>query len=150
MKNQSTFTKILAITGTLLIWFPILAPILLSATYAMQERKLRFDYLMPAELFPFALLGGIMLLWAALRVHAWRRMIGWGLVVALVMLAGGQAIAVATGLANGQIGMDSGWFALVLAMLIVYLLAMVVIGVGGALLLADLFRRHGQATGMRG
>jgi len=41
----------------------------------------RFDYHMPAELFLFALDGGWLLIWAALRAHSRQRqrLISWGL-----------------------------------------------------------------------
>ncbi len=41
-----------------------------------RERIFRFDYLMPAELFPATLVGGGLLIWAALRAHSRRRLIG--------------------------------------------------------------------------
>ena len=98
----------------------------------------RFDYLMPAELFPAALVGGGLLMWAALRARSRRGIIGWGLGIAVGSLVGGQALAVATGLASGETE-PTGWqWALVLASLGVYSLALVVIGVGGVLLLRDL------------
>jgi hypothetical protein len=101
----------------------------------------RLDYLMPAELFPLALLGGGLLLWAALRARARRWLIGGSLAGAVVLLFGSQALAVATGLAAGRIE-PAGWpWALVLAALALYVVALIVLGVGGVLLLVrDLFR----------
>jgi len=142
MKN--TLTKILAIAGTVLAWFPILAPILLSAISSIADQVFRFDYLMPAELFPFALGGGVLLLWAALWARAQRMLIGWGLGIAAGMLVGGQVLAVATGLASGERG-PAGWqWMLVLASLVIYSMALVAMGVGGVLLLRDLFRTPRQ------
>ena len=46
----------------------------------------------------------------------------------------------ATGLASGETQPAGWWWALVLASMVVYSLALVVIGVGGVLLLRDLFR----------
>ena len=124
------------------MWFPILAPILLSAAVIIKERMFRFDYLMPAELFPAALVGGCLLLWAALRARSRRTLIGWGLGIAIGLLAGGQVLAVVTGLASGETEPAGWWWALVLASIVVYSLALVVIGVGGLLLLRDLFKTH--------
>ena len=67
MKN--TLTKILAGTGTALVWFPLLAPVLLSVILLITEGVFRLDYLIPAELFPLAGGGGILLVWAALRAR---------------------------------------------------------------------------------
>jgi len=140
MNRKGVLTKILAIAGTALVWFPILAPVLLSAAVIIQERLFRFDYLMPAELFPVALVGGGLLIWAALRARSRRGLIGWGLGIAVSLLVGGQALAVVTGLASGETEPGGWWWALVLALIVVYSLALVVIGVGGVLLLRDLFK----------
>ena len=140
MEKKGVLTKILAIVGTVLVWFPILAPVLLSVAVIITERMFRFDYLMPAELFPATLVGGGLLIWAALRARSRRRLIGWGLGIAVGLLVGGQVLAVVTGLASGETEAAGWWWALVLASIVVYSLALVVIGVGGVLLLRDLFK----------
>jgi hypothetical protein len=143
MKKNNAFTKILAIVGTVLVWFPILAPILLSVVFIITNHIFRFDYLMPAELFLFALVGGGLLIWAALRACSRQRIIGWGLGIAAGMLVSGQVLAVVTGLASGETE-PVGWrLALVLASLVIYSLALVATGVGGILLLRDLFKKSG-------
>jgi len=140
MEKKGAFTKTLAIAGTVLAWFPILAPVLLSVVVILQARIFRFDYLMPAELFPSALVGGGALLWAALRTRSRRRLIAWSLGLAVALLASSQGLAVVTGLASGE-AEPAGWrLAVVLAPLAGYGLALIAMGVGGALLLRDLFR----------
>jgi hypothetical protein len=140
MENKGTLTKILAITGTVLVWFPLLAPVLLSVVLFVQAGMFRMDYLMPAELFPVALGGGLLLLWAAIRARSRRAVIGWGLGIAVGLLFGSQALAVVTGLASGEIEATGWQWALVLGSLIVYILALIAVGVGGILLLKDLYR----------
>ncbi len=140
MEKKDILTKILAIVGTGLVWFPILAPVLLAVIVLMASQAFHFDYLMPAELFPFALAGGCLLIWAALRARSRLSLIGWGLGIAAASLVGGQVLAAATGLASGATK-PTGWqWALVLGSIVVYSLALVAIGVGGLLLLRDLFR----------
>ena len=146
MVKRGVLTKILAIVGTVLVWFPILAPVLISAVAIINERMFRFDYLMPAELFPAALVGGCLLIWAALRARSRWRLFGWGLGIAVGLLVGGQVLAVVTGLASGKTEPAGGWWALVLASLVVYSLALVVVGVGGLSLLRDLFRAPSAAN----
>jgi len=146
MEKKGVLTKILAIAGTVLVWFPILAPVLLSVAVIIKERMFRFDYLMPAELFPATLAGGGLLIWATLRARSRRGIIGWGLGSAVGLLVGGQALAVATGLASGETEPAGWWWALVLASIVVYSLALVVIGVGGVLLLRDLFKPSRLST----
>ncbi len=140
VEKKDILTKALAIVGTALVWFPILAPAAISALGFIAKGIFRFDYLMPAELFPTARVGGGLLLWAALRARSRRAIIGWGLVAAVGFLVGGQALAVATGLASGD-AEPAGWqWALVLASIGIYSLALVVIAVGGVLLVRDLFK----------
>lgn len=146
MGKKGVLTKILAIVGTVLVWFPILAPVLLSVVVIIKGRMFRFDYLMPAELFPATLVGGGLLTWAALRARSRWRLIGWGLGIAVGLLVGGQVLAVVTGLASGETEPAGWWWALVLASIVVYSLALVVIGVGGVLLLRDLFKPSRLST----
>jgi hypothetical protein len=144
-ENRGLFTRILAISGTFLAWIPILAPLLFSLAFYIQTRLFRFDYLMPAELFLFALVGGILLVWAALRARARRWLIGGGLAAVVVFPVVMQAVATTTGLASGEIE-PGGWqLALVLAFLIGYCLALVAVSIGGILLLTDLFRAPSSA-----
>lgn len=140
MEKKGALTKFPAIVGTMLMWFPILAPVILSVAVFINAQIFRFDYLMPAELFPASLIGGGSLVWAALQARSRRRLIGWGLGIAVVLLVGGQVLAVVTGLASGN-AEPTGWACtLVLVSLVVYSLALVATGVGGVLLLRDLFK----------
>jgi hypothetical protein len=146
MGNKGVFTKMLAIVGAILVWFPILAPVLLLMAGLIGEGVFRFDYLIPAELFPFALLGGLMMLWASLRAKVHLKLIAWGLGAAVVLLGGSQGLAVVTGLANGTTT-PGGWaWALVLAALIGFIIALVAVGIGGVLLLRDVYKRAPQTA----
>lgn len=139
MRKSGIFTKILAITGSILVSFPVLAPLIFGLLAFIVERRFRFDYLMPAELFLFALAGGIMLLWAALRAHARVKHIAWSLGLAVVLPVLGQVIAVLTGLASGA-AEPVGWkWILVLAFLVLYDLMLIALAVGGFLMVRDLF-----------
>lgn len=149
MENKGTLTKILASAGTALVWIPILAPILFSLIFLVQRQLFRFDYLMPAELGLFAFGGGILLLVAAIRAHSRQGIIGWGLGIALVMILGGQALAEVTGLADGSTEIGGWQWALVLSSLAIYVLAIVDVGVGGILLLRDLFKPRQLSTQSR-
>lgn len=140
MEKKDTFTKVLAIVGAVLVWIPLLAPVLFSAIRLIQVGDFLFDYLMPAEMFPLALVGSGLLLWAAFRARSRRGLIGWGLVVAVAFLVGGQAFAVATGLASGA-REATGWlFAVAIGAILIFVLALVVVGIGGILLTSDLFK----------
>ena len=144
MEKNDAFTKFLAILGTIFMWFPIVAPIIFSVGFSLRTGMFRFDYLMPAELFPIAMLGGGMLLWASLRTRSRRGLIGWGLAIAVGMLFGGQALAVVTGLASGETEPTPWLMALVLVPLGIYVLALVAVGIGGVMLVRDLFKHPAQ------
>jgi len=138
MKKKDIFTKVLASIGAILVWFTLLAPVLLTIVFLFRSGRFHFDYLMPAELFPLALVGGGFLLWAALRAR--RRT---GFIITCFGLAAGslvisQILAVLTGLASGDTE-PGGWqWALVLTFLGIYVLALIGLGVGGVMLHRDL------------
>lgn len=138
MPKKNLLTKTLAVVGAALVWFPLLAPVLLSLVVLLSDRVLHFDYLMPAELSPAALLGGILLIGAAFRARSRQRLIGGSLVLAFGLLVGGQLLAVATGLASGATE-PTGWpWLLVLGALAGYVVALAAVAVGGLLLARDL------------
>lgn len=146
MEQKNILTKVLAIGGTTLVWFPILAPILLSIILFIAERKFLFDYLMPMELFLFALVGSGLLLWATLRAHSRVKFIVWGIGIAIFMFFGVQAFAEVTGMASGATQPTSWMWGIVITSLVVYVLGIILVGMGGALLLKDLFRRRLSAA----
>ncbi len=138
MEDKGVLTKVLAWAGTVLVWIPILFTIATSVIGTISSGMLRFDWLMPAELFPVALVGALLLLWAAKRARSQRRLIGWGLVAMVVFLIGGQALAVVTGLASGAVE-PTGWpWALVVASIGLYSLALIATGIAGVLLVRRL------------
>lgn len=138
---MGTFTKVLAAIGTLLVWVPIVAPFVFGVSRLLRSGLFRLDYLMPAELFPVALAGAGLLLWASVRARSLRGLFLLGLVLMVVLLAGSQALAVATGLASGETE-AAGWpWGLVVSSLIGYTLVLVVLGIAGVLLVRDVFRR---------
>lgn len=140
MEKRAVLTKFLAVAGTILVWLPLLFPVLLSIIFLVRARIWRFDFLMPAELFPSFLLGSALLVWAAARAHSHIKLVAWGLGSAVLMLLGSQALAEVTGLASGRMEPSGLWWALVLILLAVCIACMLLVGVGGALLLKDLFK----------
>lgn len=140
MEDKSVLTKILAIAGTILVWIPLLAPVLFSAIFMIQRGMFRFDYLMPAELFLATLVGGGLLIWAAVRARSRLRVVSWGLGIAAGVLVAGQGLAVVSGLAHGETEPAGLWWALVISSLVVHILALILTGVGGILLVGDLFK----------
>ena len=138
MGKRNMLTKILAITGTALVWLPVIAPVVFSLLRIMRGAPFMIDYLMPTEGFPLVLAGSGLLIWAAVRARSHVRWISWLLGIGVALLVIGQAIAVVTGLASGAIE-PAGWqWALVIAMIAGYTLAVISIGIGGIRLIRDL------------
>jgi len=144
MKPRDPFTKILALVGCTLLWFPLLAPFLLAAAAFISRGRLLFDALMRAELFPLVLLGGLLLLWGAVRARARRAWVAWSLGAAVAMLFGGQALAFFSGLASGAAEPEGLPWALVLTSLALYAAGVASAGLGGVFLVRDLFRASRQ------
>lgn len=147
MKERSTLTRVLAITGTVLVWFPILFPLVITAAEAAARRPhINFDWLLPAEMFPLVFLGGGLLLWAALRARMYVRLIAWALGAAFVILFGGQALAVITGIASGATEMTTGRWVLLGVTIGLYTLAVIALGVFGIRLTRRLFPPRAAAA----
>lgn len=139
MGNKSSIQKYLAVTGTVLVWLPLLAPVLFSVLGLITRGEFHLDFLMPAELFPLVLVGGVLLI----AVLMWRRMrgslIGWSFGIAILALVGGQVLALVTGLASSAV--QGGWeLAVVIASLVIYTLAVIALGVGGIRLARSLYQ----------
>lgn len=147
MEKRTVVARVLAIAGTVLVWLPILAPAVFAVIAGIQRGRFLVDYLMPAELFPLVLAGGALLVAGALLARSRRWLVIASLAAAVLLLVGTQAFAVVTGLASGAVE-ATGWrWAVVLAGTIGYIAAIVVLGVGGALLIRDTFRKPPKAAG---
>ena len=144
-EKKAILTKTLTILGILLVWLPVAAPLFFGAAGSIRSGRFHFDYLMPAELFPYILAGGLLLLWAALRSRLRRKWIAWSLGSTILLPVLGAVVAKVTGLADGLIE-PTGWqWAMVLAFIAGYVLAVIALGVGGMLLIRDMFRRKVEA-----
>jgi len=141
MEKKNNLTNTLAVLGTTIVLIPVIAPIVLALLAIIAEGRFLFDYLMPAELFPFVLIGSALLIFAALRAKSRGKLIICSVVIGIIMLFGGQALAVATGLSSGEREAVGIWWILTLSAIILYDLAVAVTCVGGFLLLKDLYQR---------
>ncbi len=142
MGKRGIFTKTMVIAGTVAVWVPLLAPFLISAIFFGSTGLLRFDYLMPAELFGFALVGGLLLVWGGARSGLGWRPAGIPLGVAALFLVLAQGLAMVSGLASGRIEAKGFWMAAVVTLLIVSAIAMVFLGIAGIRLIRRVFARE--------
>lgn len=141
-KQKSVLTKIFTISGTVLLWAPILFMFLTAIVGSIIGKEFLFDYLMLAELFPIIALGLVLLVLASIISHMFRKWFGWGSVAALVALASGQILAVASGLASGAMAPSGIIFAVVIASIVVYNLVVVALAILGILLIKRLFQKQ--------
>ncbi len=126
MYGTGIFTKVLTVVGVVFAWFPLAATVLTSRGGMIGRGEFHVDWLMPAEIFPAAAIGGVLLLWAALRAHARVKPIAWCLGLAVVSLVASLGLAQVTGLASGE-AEPGGWrMVLVVRLLAGYTLALVV------------------------
>jgi len=133
MEKKTVLSKILAVVGTVLVWFPILAPLVLGFISLGMDGVYRLDYLMPAELGILVFVGGALLIWGAIRTGYRRKIILWGFGLA----AGSIAIL----MAFGDVVPGGLEWAIAIGLLVTYALAIMIMGVGGILLWRDLFKK---------
>jgi len=131
MPDNTPFTKALAVTGTVCIWSPIVIPFLLTVIAFFRRFELVFDFLMPAELFPVAIIGAALLLWASFRARSKRRWISFGIAASALALASAQLLAEVSGMASGAAEASGTWYILAVSLIVVYTVTLAVVGVGG-------------------
>lgn len=140
-KERGQLVRALAVIGTVLAWLPIVFTLLASLAGSARAGRLRFDYLLPAELAPVVLLGGLLLVVAAALCRRRRAPLGWSLGIALAALVAMSVVAVATGLASGAIEPEGLPLLAVNGLLGLYVLAVVALGVTGLRLVGDVYRK---------
>ncbi len=125
-----------AVAGTILVWLTVLGPIAFAAQANLQSRgsgSLFVDVTLFAVYgLPIGILGGVLLLAGAFRARFQR-----------VLMGSALAFAVATSITLAA-GVLPEWVAGVFG--VVYLLALVVLAVLGAMLTVRLFRRHDELS----
>lgn len=99
--------------------------LLTSLVKTIASGVFHLDYLIPAELFPFELIGTLFLLWSARRTHwNWQKFLT-GLIAMIFFLIGGQGLAILSGLASRKTD-DSSWqWAVVFGSLILFLCSVI-------------------------
>jgi hypothetical protein len=141
MEKHPLLTRLLAIAGTVLVCLVLLSPVVFGVFRWLRAGWFTLDYLMPAELSPVALLGGLLLVAASVLARSLRGLIIGGLVAAVLLLVGFQWVAVVSGLASGETEAWVIWWAIVFAGIALFIIALICVAVGGVLLLRRLFSR---------
>lgn len=142
MKKTALFwTRVLATAGIVLVWLPLLAPVVFGFGSLFSDGVFRFDFLMPAEIFPVILVGAGLLIWVAIWAKSYIKGTAWsfGLAVALLLIS--QGVAVVTGLASAKTDVRGWPFVLTMGIYFGFLLGTVALGVYGILLEIALFKK---------
>lgn len=140
MKNKLLIAKISGIIGLILVWLPILATLIIGGVFSLQSGHFQMDYLIPAELFPLVILGGILLFLAAFFSNTRKLLFGLLLGLILFSFLGINITALATGLASGA--RDPGDWAsfLVNGLLVVYNVSLLMMCIYGVILVINIFK----------
>ena len=141
-KQKSALSKIFAISGTVLLWAPILFMFITAIVGSIISKALLFDYYTLVELYPIVALGLILLVLASLLTRTFRKWFGWGSVAALVALTSGLILANASGLASGALADSGVIFAVVIAAIVVFNLVVIALAILGFLLVRRLFQKQ--------
>ncbi len=136
--KRDKLTKILAIGGTIILWLPFAFMIITSIFGSIASGRFLMDYLIPAELFPVVIVGGLLLLWVSIRSKLMRKSIIIDFIVAVASFFGIQAIAVLSGLAYNLAAVGGFYWGLIIAVLVLYTLAALGLAIGGILLIRKL------------
>ncbi len=145
-KQKSALSKIFALSGTVLLWAPIAFMLVTAVVVGIESGLFNLDFLMLAELLPIIALGLILLILAGILSRSYIKWFGWGTGAALASLAGGQLLAVASGLASGAAPRSGLAFGVVIASIAVYNLVVVALAVLGISLVKRLFRKSPDAS----
>lgn len=138
MHRRNSITKNLAVAGSVFVWLPIAIAVVMSILGSVTDGRFRFYFLLPAELFPVELIGGGLVLWSAQRAGLHQKLASRSAISAIYLLLNGLGVAVATGITAGKVA-AAGWvWALIIALVGAYSLAVMAMGFAGILIIRDL------------
>ena len=145
--KHDMWNRTLSVLGTVLVWIGLLAPVIALVWRLLQGEPVTLEGTVPIAFFVVALLGGALLLWAALRDRFYRALVIISLGVAVGSMVLGQGFAGVAGL-NAGAGTPTGGRAVWRwAMFAIYLASLVALGIGGIWLTRHALEPAGAAGG---
>ncbi|PKQ16606.1 MAG: hypothetical protein CVT67_04195 [Actinobacteria bacterium HGW-Actinobacteria-7] len=144
MREHDALSKSLAISGTLLLAVPLVAPFVLGLLMMGRLGGFRLDYLMPFEIYPVTVVAMVLVLWVSLRSHIRRGAVAAAIAVMLggIVLMGVSAQV--TGIANSAVHLETWRYVLTSALAAISILGQVALIVEGWLLTRDLSHMTGD------
>jgi hypothetical protein len=140
MGKHDALTKTLAVVGTTLLVLPLVAPLVLGLGLLGGPMGYRVDYLMPFEVYPIALVGMALVLWASIRAHARTKAVGAAIAVMLGGFALAAVAAQVTGIANSEEELEAWRYAVTIGFAAMSLLGQAALAAIGALIARDSIR----------
>lgn len=140
MDGRGVLTRVLAVAGTVLVWVPVVLPVVFWLGIGIRSGNfIHLDFMIPAEIFWVVLVGAGLLIWAGLRARSGWRFVVVSLGVAILFLVTVIAFTAVTGLASGATEPTPLLMGVSYGLLILFDLAVVATGLGGIFLLKNLF-----------
>ena len=144
MNTRMLAAKITAIAGSVLLLFPVAFMLVISIPGSIMRGSFIMDFLIPAELGLFVLIGALLLLAGAILGKRQVKLVAIGIGLLVLTIVGGQLLAMASGLATSTDAEPEGpAFLLVIGSIILYDIFTVLLGIVGVRLSRSLFRKEG-------
>jgi len=141
MTQKILIAKILVIAGAFLTLFPVLAMLGTSLFHLISTGTFQMDYLLPAELALFAFGGIILEIWASFLSRDYQKpIIGCAIAIA-VLLGAGLLYVQLSGIADSTSDPTPLVIGFAIAIMVVYSLLLIAIGVLGILMAIKLFKK---------
>ena len=144
MNTRMLAAKITAIAGSVLLLFPVAFMLVISIPGSIMRGSFIMDFLIPAELGLFVLIGALLLLAGAILGKRQVKLVALGIGLLALTIVGGQLLAMASGLATSTDAEPEGLaFLVIIGSIILYDIFMVLLSIVGVRLSISLFRKEG-------
>jgi hypothetical protein len=140
MPKRQGLTRVLAIAGTTLLWLPLILIVVVTVRGAPKEVGWLPLFVVGAmDVFPAVVLGGLLLLGAAILARSHRGVIGLSVAAPI--------ISIVSGMVWSQPIPEGGWpLVITIVMVAAFWLGLAIAGVAGADLTRSLFSRFSVQT----
>jgi len=144
MIQRDPLARVLAVLGTVLVWLPVAFMLLTAVVGSVREGRFLCDYLLPGELFPLELVGGVLLVVAAARSRWGLKPIAWSAGAMVALLAAVAGVSALTGIGSSPAEPSRWRIYLLWGLYAGFCAALLSLGVGGIRLWRHLFQRAPQ------
>lgn len=131
MNNKTFWLRVMTVAGVMIVWSPLVLMLLTGIPRLFRSGMLQFDYLLPAELFPLLLIGGLLLLAVSLSQKLERRLVGLGMLIPVASLLLLILFANVSGMDKSPTSPTGFQMAMIAFFMIAYTAGVGLLGVGG-------------------